>query len=86
MLTKTLLIVGQEGTTPRAECSPARFAIHDPTLRAYDNSTGSVVGEVALPRNATGATITYMADGTQFIVMATGGAGMPAELIALRLP
>ena len=54
--------------------------------RAYDKATGKVVGEVALPRNATAAPMTYMLNGAQFIVVATGGANLPAELVALRLP
>jgi quinoprotein glucose dehydrogenase len=88
LLTKTLLIVGQEGTTQRAEGGPAvpTFGIHDPTLRAYDKGTGKVVGEVALPRNATAAPMTYMLKGQQYIVVATGGANLPPELIALRSP
>ena len=36
------------------------FEVHEPTLCAYDKATGKVVGEVALPRNATGAPMTYM--------------------------
>ena len=82
------MIVGQEGTTQRAEGGAAaapNFTVHDPTLRAYDKATGKVVGEVALPRNATAAPMTYMLNGEQFIVVATGGANLPAELIALRL-
>ena len=62
------------------------FEIHDPKLSAYDKATGKVVGEVALPRNATGAPMTYLLNGKQFIVIPTGGANLPAELIALRLP
>ncbi len=53
---------------------------------AYDKATGKIVGEVALPRNATAAPMTYMLGGQQFIVVATGGANLPAELIAMRLP
>jgi hypothetical protein len=41
---------------------------------------------VALPRNATAAPMTYVLNGQQFIVVATGGANLPADLIALRLP
>jgi quinoprotein glucose dehydrogenase len=41
---------------------------------------------VALPRNATAAPMTYMLKGQQYIVVATGGANLPPELIALRLP
>lgn len=92
LLTKTLLIVGQEGNTQRAAAAAQGFAIvadfevHDPKLSAYDKATGKVVGEVVLPRNATGAPITYMQGGKQFIVVPTGGSNLPAELIALSLP
>lgn len=42
---------------------------------------------MALPRNATAAPMTYMMlNGKQFIVVATGGSNLPAELIALSLP
>jgi hypothetical protein len=30
--------------------------------------------------------MTYMADGRQFIAVAVGAAGVPAELVALALP
>jgi hypothetical protein len=30
--------------------------------------------------------MTYMAGGRQYIVVAVGGANLPAELVALRLP
>lgn len=92
LLTKTLLIVGQEGSTQRVSASEQGFAIvadfeiQDPKLCAYDKATGKVVGEVALPRNVTGAPITYLLNGKQFIVFPTGGADLPAELIALSLP
>jgi quinoprotein glucose dehydrogenase len=70
LLTKTLLIVGQEGNTQREESVPresasqrgvtagTNFEVHDPKLVAYDKTAGKVVGEVALPRNATGAPMT----------------------------
>jgi quinoprotein glucose dehydrogenase len=95
LLTKTLLIVGQEGSTQReqsamreASADPGsvpvpNFEIHDPKLCAYDKATGKVIGEVPLPRNATAAPMTYMVNGRQYIVVATGGANLPAELIAL---
>jgi quinoprotein glucose dehydrogenase len=97
LLTKTLLIVGQEGSTRREENTPREvsdqrgltaglnFEVHDPALVAYDKSTGKLVGEVPLPRNATAAPMTYLLNGKQYIVLATGGANLPAELIALSL-
>src|SRR5438445_757958 len=89
LLTKTLLIVGQEGGTHREGGSPEEvpdFEIRDPKLSAYDKETGKVVGEVALPRNATGAPMTYMLNGMQFIVVPIGCSNLPAKLIALHLP
>ena len=52
LLTKMLVIVGQEGTTQRAEggaTAAPNFTIQDPTLRAYDKATGEV-GKVKTTR------------------------------------
>lgn len=112
LLTKTLLIVGQEGSTQRESNAPNSgksdsgavksnsvsrdpaaqqmrapdFQIIDPKLSAYDKATGKLVGEITLPRNATGAPMTYTLNGKQFIAVPTGGANLPAELIVFRLP
>jgi len=89
LLTKTLLIVGQEASTHREGNSPEMvptFGILDPKLYAFDKMSGKLVGEVALPRNATGAPMAYSLDGKSFIIVPTGGANLPAELIALHLP
>ena len=87
-LRRQLLIIGQEGSTQREGGSPSdvpKFQIVDPNLVAFDKSSGKRVGEVALPHNATAAPITYMHEGKQFLVVATGGANLPAELIAFTL-
>jgi quinoprotein glucose dehydrogenase len=89
LLTKTLLIVGQDGGTHREGGGTQRvpdFEIRDPKLCAYDKVTGKLVAEVTLPRNVTGAPMTYTQNDKQFIVVPTGGANLPAELIALSLP
>jgi len=91
LLTKTLIIIGQDGGTHREglAAGAARvpdFEIRDPKLCAYDKATGKLIGEIMLPRNVTGAPMTYMLNGKQFIVFPTGGANLPAELIALSLP
>ena len=39
-----------------------------------------------LPQSTTGVPMTYMHKGKQYIVVATGARGVPAELIALALP
>jgi hypothetical protein len=89
LLTKTLLIVGEEGNTQRAEGGAvmgAGFVINDPKLFAYDKATGKIVGEVALARNATAAPMTYMPNGKQFIVVATWGSNLPADLSRCACP
>jgi quinoprotein glucose dehydrogenase len=59
---------------------------YPPKLRAFDKATGRLLAEIPLPAHATGALITYLAGGRQYIVVPVGGVHWPAELIALRLP
>ncbi|HKQ10887.1 MAG TPA: hypothetical protein VJS85_06835, partial [Rhizomicrobium sp.] len=79
-VTKSLVICGESGfvTTP----SGKRGAM----LRAYDKKTGEERGAVYLPAPQTGCPMTYMLGGRQYIVLAIGGPGFPAEMIAFRLP
>ena len=39
-----------------------------------------------MPAGQTGSPMTYMVNGKQYIVVAVGGQGSPAELLAYRLP
>jgi quinoprotein glucose dehydrogenase len=55
-------------------------------FRAYDKKTGEVGWEMELPAGTTGAPMTYMHNGKQYIVVATGWAGVAGELIALAVP
>jgi quinoprotein glucose dehydrogenase len=55
-------------------------------FRALDKKTGQTIFEMELPANETGLPMTYMAGGRQFIVVAVGAAGYPAEMVALALP
>lgn len=73
VLTKTLLFAG-EG--PRG----------DPVLRAIDKATGGTVAEIALPAAATGAPMTYMHRGRQYIVTAVSDFRQSARFVALALP
>jgi quinoprotein glucose dehydrogenase len=57
----------------------------DPRLWVYDKTSGEMLAEIALPANATGAPITYMAGGKQFIVFPVGGGPLVEELIAVAL-
>jgi quinoprotein glucose dehydrogenase len=92
LLTKSLLLVAQQGILPGLDPSPHRPAgrlqleNHAAVLYAFDPDNGVLIAQIALPGNASGAPMTYMVDGKQFIVLPIGGAGQPAELVALRLP
>jgi quinoprotein glucose dehydrogenase len=55
-------------------------------FRAHDKATGKVIFQDELPSNVSGMPMTYMANGKQYIVVATGARGIPGELIALALP
>jgi glucose dehydrogenase len=55
-------------------------------LRAYNKKTGTVVAEIALPSKSTGAPMTYMHRGVQYIVTAVATREHPAELVALAVP
>jgi quinoprotein glucose dehydrogenase len=78
--TSTLVIGGEAGfiTNPQGQ----RGAY----LRAYDKATGKDAGAVFMPAGETGSPMTYMLNGKQYIVIAVGGAGFPAELLAYKLP
>ena len=55
-------------------------------FRAYDKATGQVLWETELPAGTTGAAMTYMFEGKQYILVAVGGRDHPAEFVALSLP
>jgi len=80
LVTKTLLIAGDNGviTMPSGE----RGAM----LRAYDKATGQEIGGVYMPAPQSGAPMTYMLNGKQYIVIAISGGPYSAELLAFRLP
>jgi quinoprotein glucose dehydrogenase len=56
-----------------------------PMFRALDKRSGEVLHEMKLPANVTGVPMTYMLDGVQYLVMAIGAPGVPAELIAMTV-
>jgi quinoprotein glucose dehydrogenase len=83
LVTKSLVFLGEGGR---------RGVPRTPTwaggkmFRAFDKRTGQIVWETELPGGTTGAPMTYMANGKQFIVVAVAWEGNPAELVALALP
>jgi len=79
LATKTLLFSADAtGLTPVNGSNASAF-------RALDKKTGDTIFELKLPTHATGVPMTYLAKGKQYIVVAVGGLGEPAELVALSV-
>ena len=79
LLTKTLLFIGEGSDAVFNSGGGNKF-------RAYDKATGQVVWETELPAGTTGAPMTYMSGGKQYIVVAVGAKNHDAEWVALSLP
>lgn len=60
--------------------------VREPKLYAYDKASGRLLAQIDLPANASGAPMTYMAGGKQYVAFPIGGANITEELIALALP
>jgi hypothetical protein len=71
LLTKTLLFYK---TRSRAK------------LTVFDKANGQLLREIGLPANASGAPMTYMTNGRQYLVVAVGVEDQTMELVALALP
>jgi len=82
LLTRTLLFIG-EGTEDALSILPIAGG---KAFRAWDKETGEVVWEMDLPAGTSGAPMTYLSDGRQFIVVAVGDRETTGRLIALALP
>ena len=81
MVTKTLLFA-PEGNSLFSAAPGAGGNM----LRILDKKTGKLIHQMALPGMATGVPMTYMVNDRQFVVVAVGATGVPAELVALALP
>ena len=81
LLTKTLLFIGEGSDavigTPQVDWGWGK------KFRAYDKGTGAVIWEIELPSGTTGAPMTYMHKGKQYIVIPIGAKDHPAEFVAL---
>ena len=79
LVTKSLLFIG--------EGSDAVIGTQDSGLdfRAYDKATGEVVWTTELDAGTTGAPMSYLHEGKQYIVVAIGGNGREAEWVALAV-
>jgi quinoprotein glucose dehydrogenase len=80
LVTKTLLISGESGTFTLPNGQKGAM------LRAYEKASGKSVGAVYMPQGETGTPMTYTVGGKQYVVLAIGGQGFPAEFIAYKLP
>ncbi len=77
--------IADEATAEGA--GPDDWRVETPALRAFDKSTGELVGEIELPAHTDGSPVTFLHRGRQYIVFALGGRGSGRfELIAYRLP
>lgn len=93
LLTKTLLFVGEglTGQRPGGRIPfdmPVAIATNSggPMFRAYDKGTGDILWEFELDAGTTGAPISYMHEGQQYVVVAIGDRSHSPELVAFRLP
>jgi glucose dehydrogenase len=83
LVTRTLVFLGEGG---RRGIARVPVWAGGKMFRAFDKATGQVVWETELPGGTTGAPMTYMANGKQYIVVAVGWENNPSELVALALP
>jgi len=82
LVTRTLLFIG-DGSNVFGGTQPNMWGR---MFRAFDKATGEILWEMDLPAGTTGGPMTYMHEGKQYIVVAVGGLGDPAEWVALALP
>ncbi len=95
LVTKTLLFVGEGdpvmsslGSRLRPEM-PASLApgAGGRKFRAYNKATGAMLWETELPAGTTGAPMTYMFEGKQYVIVAIGSKEpQSAGFVALSLP
>jgi quinoprotein glucose dehydrogenase len=82
LVTKTFVFMG-EGSDNGVGVPPGGGG---KMFRAFEKKTGKIAWETELPAGTSGAPMTYMVNGKQFIVVAVGGRNFPGELVALALP
>jgi quinoprotein glucose dehydrogenase len=93
LATRTLLFVGEGDSimasmerTPKGMPLSLAPGAGGHKFRALDKATGQVVWETEFPAGTTGAPMTYMFEGKQYIVVAIGSRERSAEFVALSLP
>jgi quinoprotein glucose dehydrogenase len=93
LVTKTLLFVGEGSPIMgRAQRVPKGMPASqvpssgDKKFRAYDKTTGKTLWVTELDAGTTGAPMTYMHNGKQYVVVAIGSAEHAGEFIAFSVP
>ncbi len=85
LVTKTLLFLGEGRDGPRG---PSRVPVWGggTKFQAFNKTTGDLISVIDLGSGASGAPITYMLNGKQYIVVTLGWHDKPSEVVALALP
>ena len=86
LITTALVFLGEGGNTGVSTLPQWYGGPGGKMFRAYDKASGEVVWEMELPGGTTGAPMTYMIDGRQFVIVTVGWDDMASELVALALP
>jgi quinoprotein glucose dehydrogenase len=93
LVTRTLLFVGEgdpimadPGRVPQGMPLSIAPGAGGRKFRAYDKATGKILWETELPAGTTGAPMSYMFQGKQYVVVAIGSREHPAEYVAWSLP
>ena len=82
LVTSTLLIAGESGVVHNVH-----RAQRGAMLRADSKATGQESwARCRCRRDRPGTPMNYLLNGKQYIVVAIGGAGVPAEFVAYKLP
>ena len=82
LLTKTLLFLG-DGSRSMVVLPPHGGGR---MFRAYDKRTGRVLWQIELPAGTSGAPMTYMYEGKQYVAVAVSDLDHEGELVAFSLP
>ena len=82
LLTKTLLFLG-DGSPSLVVVPPHGGG---KMFRAYDKRSGRVLWQTELPAGTSGAPMTYLHEGKQYVVVAVSDNDHEGELVALALP
>ncbi len=86
LVTKSLVFLGEGSNTGVATLPQWYNGPGGKMFRAYDKATGEVIWEMELPGGTSGAPMTYMINGRQYIIATVGWDDMAGELVALALP